>query len=603
MNIINNIDYKNQQVILAEEGAQCRSRPRYVLVHALASPSLSGALPENKPHPTNQYTYKALGMLPSNYLPSNSGKSIYNKTDLNGVMKNKAFPLNLHTYTENQKEEILGVSNSSVRRAHCKELGYVAIKSTFIKSQCLKYSHEVLAHMLMEGHPNVVQLLDIKNEGETAELVLEQMDIDLDEIWNIRSMKPEEVRKLAEDVLKGLSHMHSKGIVHRDLKGGNIMVKIHDGELEEITDLSKRREKVKQLLESGKDLEMTFKIGDFGSVTIVGSDNSNEAGTVSFLSPEALLSSPGSGQEKQDLWALGCTILEVLMEYNYFEHDYPEYADDDNIPKLEQLRKILSIVGMPTAAEFENIKASLKKWDYSDRNQPEGGSPFSASSQHDDIEEIIKDYPSFEAYFNNPAPTGEAYHPLYPEKSGYLDTNLGDLVGEDPHSPKWGNIIALILRLLKIDPTERPTSEDCLAWWSTELDVVGGIGRLSLGSSLKRKIRPRVRWTLADHSRNEWYWPETLKREKGDGESSSSRRRMNGHIHRLERRREQMFQEGMRTEDFGDVGHQLRWKIGLMDFLHEDGRAEDGSVLKTKRVEDWLMRSDFSSGEIFSPTC
>lgn len=81
-------------------------------------------------------------------------------------------------------------------------------------------------------------------------------------------------------VVKGLEHLHSKGLVHCDIKGANIMI--------------------------GED---GAKIGDFGCAKSVNEAAAPIRGTPVFMAPEV---ARGEEQEfSSDIWSLGCTIIEM----------------------------------------------------------------------------------------------------------------------------------------------------------------------------------------------------------------------------------------------------------------------------------------------------
>eukprot|EP00002_Diphylleia_rotans_P029837 TRINITY_DN6095_c0_g1_i3.p1 TRINITY_DN6095_c0_g1~~TRINITY_DN6095_c0_g1_i3.p1 ORF type:complete len:416 (+),score=84.07 TRINITY_DN6095_c0_g1_i3:104-1351(+) len=109
---------------------------------------------------------------------------------------------------------------------------------------------------------------------------------------------------LAQLVL-GISHIHSRGILHRDLKPQNIFL-------------------------SGSD--HIIKIGDFGLAKMLNADEyftKTVVGTPYYLSPEACSWKPYN--EKCDVWALGCILYELCS----FRHAFKA----DNMPLL--VRRIL----------------------------------------------------------------------------------------------------------------------------------------------------------------------------------------------------------------------------------------------------------------------
>ena len=97
------------------------------------------------------------------------------------------------------------------------------------------------------------------------------------------------VRSLTRQTLSGLSYLHDKGILHRDLKADNILL----------------------------DLDGTCKISDFGiskkSDDIYGNDITNSMqGSVFWMAPEVIRSQGKGYSAKVDVWSLGCVVLEMF---------------------------------------------------------------------------------------------------------------------------------------------------------------------------------------------------------------------------------------------------------------------------------------------------
>ncbi|XP_011366856.1 mitogen-activated protein kinase kinase kinase 3 isoform X1 [Pteropus vampyrus] len=103
-------------------------------------------------------------------------------------------------------------------------------------------------------------------------------------------------RKYTRQILEGMSYLHSNMIVHRDIKGANIL----------------------------RDSAGNVKLGDFGASkrlqTICmsgtgvcsGTGMRSVTGTPYWMSPE-VISGEGYGR-KADVWSLGCTVVEMLTE-------------------------------------------------------------------------------------------------------------------------------------------------------------------------------------------------------------------------------------------------------------------------------------------------
>lgn len=97
--------------------------------------------------------------------------------------------------------------------------------------------------------------------------------------------------------------MHSKGIIHRDIKGGNLLV----------------------------NLRGVIKLSDFGCAKEIFSDLNSYAGSIYHMSPEMLNGSPYG--RYTDIWSLGCVIYEMYTGKSLFYKKKQEilYFDDQKL--------------------------------------------------------------------------------------------------------------------------------------------------------------------------------------------------------------------------------------------------------------------------------
>ena len=139
-------------------------------------------------------------------------------------------------------------------------------------------------------HPNVVNIFDYLEDGQSACLVMEYINGQtLDSMLLSRGrLTPEEVLKVAEGVLNALSFMHRQGIVHRDIKPSNIMV-----------------------MDTG-----LVKVTDFGIARLfrgnpaVTHSSGMRVGTLYYMAPE-LIRDEQVGPSS-DIYALGVTLYQLL---------------------------------------------------------------------------------------------------------------------------------------------------------------------------------------------------------------------------------------------------------------------------------------------------
>ncbi|KAJ6509463.1 kinase-like domain-containing protein [Mycena vitilis] len=138
-------------------------------------------------------------------------------------------------------------------------------------------------------HPNIVQYLGFEETQETLNIFLEYIPGGTIGSCLLKHGKfNQEVTKyFTEQILAGLEYLHSTGILHRDLKGDNILVE-----------------------PSG-----ICKISDFGiskKEDTEGQAFTNMKGTAFWMAPEVLDSNNKRGYDsKVDIWSVGCVVLEM----------------------------------------------------------------------------------------------------------------------------------------------------------------------------------------------------------------------------------------------------------------------------------------------------
>ena len=146
-------------------------------------------------------------------------------------------------------------------------------------------------------HPNVVAVFDSGDDAGTAFLVMERLPgHTLRHEISGGPLSPDRVRAVLADILAALSAAHDAGIVHRDIKPGNVLF-APDG---------------------------SAKVADFGIAKSAGLDLTGTGeivGTTAYLSPERLEGAPAS--PASDLYAVGVLAYEALTGRKPFRVDSP----------------------------------------------------------------------------------------------------------------------------------------------------------------------------------------------------------------------------------------------------------------------------------------
>ena len=147
----------------------------------------------------------------------------------------------------------------------------------------------------MLSHPNIVSVYDVSRSSPEY-IVMELIDgITLKQYMERRGrLNWRESLHFITQIMKGLSHAHSRGIVHRDIKPQNIMV-LRDG---------------------------SVKVADFGIACLANSANTltQEAlGSVHYMSPEQARGDRTDA--RSDIYSAGVVLYEMLTGRLPFEGD------------------------------------------------------------------------------------------------------------------------------------------------------------------------------------------------------------------------------------------------------------------------------------------
>ena len=206
-----------------------------------------------------------------------------------------------------------------VYRAKDTRLGRdVAIK---VMPQHLSDNPEVRARFEREAktvsglnHPHICTLFDVGREGDTDFLVMELVEGDTLAARLKRGPLPgPELLRLATQVADALDRAHRAGVIHRDLKPGNVMVtksgaKLMDFGLSRVTGMAGT---------DGGSGGTTSALTQSPTVAQALTAEGTLLGTFQYMSPEQL-----EGREadaRSDLWALGCVLYEMATGRRAFE--------------------------------------------------------------------------------------------------------------------------------------------------------------------------------------------------------------------------------------------------------------------------------------------
>jgi len=158
------------------------------------------------------------------------------------------------------------------------------------------------------SHPNIVPVFDWGEDNGTYFIVMELIDgtsLDRD-LRGSRTLSPSRSAVIAAQVASALSYAHRSGVVHRDVKPGNILL-TSDGQV---------------------------KVTDFGIAQAVSSEDQfaeagSVMGTATYFSPEQASGAPVDG--RSDVYSLGVVLYEMLVGRPPFIGDSPVEVSSQHV--------------------------------------------------------------------------------------------------------------------------------------------------------------------------------------------------------------------------------------------------------------------------------
>ena len=150
-----------------------------------------------------------------------------------------------------------------------------------------------LCMLRIADHPNIIKLLDIDppvslKGWNDVYIVTDLMPGDLEDVLRRRGkLSPHQTKFVIYGILRALKYLHSAGVVHRDLKPGNVLV----------------------------DNRCRVKLCDFGLARVIEEDThiglTKNVVTKSYRAPELFLT-PDAYDEAIDMWSVGVILHELL---------------------------------------------------------------------------------------------------------------------------------------------------------------------------------------------------------------------------------------------------------------------------------------------------
>ena len=202
--------------------------------------------------------------------------------------------------------EVIGTGGMAVvYKARCHRLNrLVAVKilkqDLAQDAEFRRRFHDESQAVAMLSHPNIVAVYDVSHSDDLDYIVMELIDgITLKQYMQKKGapLNWREALHFITQIMRGLSHAHSRGIIHRDIKPHNIMV-LRDG---------------------------SVKVADFGIARLTSANQSSltqEAlGSVHYISPEQARGSHIDA--RSDIYSAGVVLYEMTTGRLPFEGESP----------------------------------------------------------------------------------------------------------------------------------------------------------------------------------------------------------------------------------------------------------------------------------------
>jgi eukaryotic-like serine/threonine-protein kinase len=229
------------------------------------------------------------------------------------------------------------------------------------------------------NHPNIVGVYDSGADDSTPWIVMEFVEgrTLAEFLAGGRKPAPTQAAEIAAAIAEALSAAHAQGVIHRDVKPGNVMV-TRDG---------------------------VVKVMDFGIARMIGTDatapqTSAVMGTASYLSPEQAQGGPVDA--RSDIYSLGVVLYELLAGRPPFTGESPVAIAwkqvNENPPPPSSVNKqvppaldavVMKALSKNPANRYQTAQEMAQDLEHVRKGEPVGATPLLAEGAGSEATQVI----------------------------------------------------------------------------------------------------------------------------------------------------------------------------------------------------------------------
>ena len=186
----------------------------------------------------------------------------------------------------------------------CRPVAIKVLPSDRLDERCKRRLREEALLLSSLSHPNIASVFDFGSQGEIDYLVMEYVPgVTLDILLRRGPLEWAEVARLGTQLARGLAAAHASGVVHRDIKPGNLRV---------------TPEGLLKILDLGI---ATLAHGPEASTTTSVDPAPGLAGTIQYMAPERLRGD--NPDPRADIFSAGAVLYEMACGRAPFNDTQP----------------------------------------------------------------------------------------------------------------------------------------------------------------------------------------------------------------------------------------------------------------------------------------